>query len=508
MTPASTSSGGGSTSTEGPAPSIGISGRAYSLLNSLAPFSTLHFPTLEDTHPGDIPSPPGSATIRPAHRRFWSQGPSSLPGRIYPHLTTSHVMNQINASHVLSTRGAGHETETRGKQKARADDGDRGVLSTKHVEQALRLANQALEEDAATERESEREFVADLYFSSLDYFLGACKPSLFTSLPGPKRKELVAKASVLLHSLEDHTSSDDSESTPSPDEIRQPSSSGTPPGGLNDLRTYVMNSLPAIVQGRRPVTPPEHVNHSQIAGETPSADQVVLHALCTCGRSVWIPVPDELRSVKEVDGHPKTWSELWIAFLVWAAIALKQSPIPTLIGTAFTALLSFLVYLNGRFQLGVCLFLAFNWVLERAVETDRRYQVHQRLAELVSVLFEGMARASVAFADARRSEDRDQEWQPPESTLVHSQRSPPPKTSTSVPISGRGISSASSSSPPRATPAPIAMTSTTSLPFTLPVVPLFGLSGIVRRSIPRRGTSPPTQRMSEQPPPYDVRDIR
>lgn len=109
-------------------------GRAYNILhNALAPASTQDL---------------DSAPVRPRlHRRFWSQGPSSLP---------KSALEQIRASLAMSAAGDPPGSASKSAERAGTADGGEdaesdALLSRRRVEQGLRLASQALDEDRTSD---------------------------------------------------------------------------------------------------------------------------------------------------------------------------------------------------------------------------------------------------------------------------------------------------------------------------------------------------------------------
>ena len=95
-----------------------------------------------------------------------------------------------------------------------------------------------------------------------------------------------------------------------------------------------------------------------------------------------------------------TWQEAIISMAIASAVALKKSPLPGLASKGFTWTVKSAAALDNKYAIHERVFQASSAVLTKALDLDREYDIHVRLAEVIYVFYQATIRAMVAFARA------------------------------------------------------------------------------------------------------------
>ncbi|GAA99756.1 uncharacterized protein L969DRAFT_17370 [Mixia osmundae IAM 14324] len=285
----------------------------------------------------------------------------------------------------------------------------RSKLSKKHLEQSIRLASEALEEDKKGGRESD--YAVDCYFSGLDYYLNAL-PKLSASGPGEDDLTL-ARKTALRHKvmkLLDKVGAEDVDEDAARVYAEQQEGAAS---GWWGPRLRRISSTSVLNGGRaRPANLQANAQtgangSTVIRGDPALGTSTEIVTTCHCGRRVsvklphWMTLPD--------DGMPKTWQEAIIATFVAGAVFIKNSPLPYLIATFFATIIQLALYLNQRFMLQQRFVLFMSSCLEAMVQLDRDLHIHRAVGEVAHVLWEAGVKSAVAFA-------RAEGFRPPEAT--------------------------------------------------------------------------------------------
>lgn len=275
-----------------------------------------------------------------------------------------------------------------------------GMLSRKHVEQAMRMAKDALDEDAKAltkNGDGMSDFAADLFCSAIGYLLAApltptdetLRTKFLSMLQrSPLYNEVTSAASVATQA-------------------------GAPP---KDTEVNARVQYSAESEPRSWLDPCSWVPYPEEVVSRKS-QTTFASTKCGCGRHVVVPTVSHLPP----SVYPRTMNELFIASLIWSAVFVKRSPVPYYVSLSMSYMLGmFLSMSTIMFPFGR---LIATSVLERTLEIDSELELQQRFATFIAWGFEITLKVFLALS-------RAEAWAPPGAYVANK---PTPSMYSSMP---------------------------------------------------------------------------
>ncbi|KAK3814127.1 MAG: hypothetical protein J3Q66DRAFT_257771, partial [Benniella sp.] len=102
---------------------------------------------------------------------------------------------------------------------------------------------------------------------------------------------------------------------------------------------------------------------------------------------------------EEEDKEAPTLSETIVSTAVQSAIRLKQSPIPDVIKSCFHASRLVLSKMDERFHLKERAWRLSKQSIEKAIELDQQYAIHEVVTETLFATVTGLVKAGIAYKE-------------------------------------------------------------------------------------------------------------
>ncbi|KAG0141427.1 hypothetical protein CROQUDRAFT_663835 [Cronartium quercuum f. sp. fusiforme G11] len=250
------------------------------------------------------------------------------------------------------------------------------MFSSKHLQQAIHLADEALEELNKAD-EADEAYTVDCYLSALDYLIAALpKNSALSDFPGSAYRQ------HLLHSKLDNLLVRSDQAFEPEHGTICPNTPLTPSGPLTWMRFF----LPSGFNQSEQSAPLREIHQSS-----------QWTAQCQCGRTL------SLQQASEVDQSDKrveslAWSDVILASIVSLVISFKNSPFPSIISHLVRSFISWMIYLEAVFEIQRRTFLALTVMIRRLAELDAELGIAKSIGNLISWILEFLLKVALALA--------------------------------------------------------------------------------------------------------------